>query len=871
MLHGEQVTGVFGNEAYSDADELITYAAGDSLKFNNRIIVRINPANATLAKEDIHLINSKGESLDDLIEVTDVKDFTGLITRGDYATGLKQITFVRKAGEATTDAAFGEATSGVKTVATGKTATGQALFAVSVNNTKSDAADRFVSTTFDVTISYGWFVPATEFAFTVKGDGEEAEATPIAQLRNRWSAAEKKTIGEDQTKELPSDKWPAELVWQNITGQTAPKAPAAEYTLPAWDKLGDKTANVNSGDARYGIDFKYIEIEKGGHFTVSGLNTNKIDYYYVALDKDHAVESAPSEWESWNSYSYEGLLEMTPSTEEKVITVKSDAAEGDIIGFRVYAVNYDGTLADPDGMAFYVKVGEPKAPLSTSVNVNFTAVNANATITTANITANVENEIVKGNLTGAWNLGIASFDPKAAGLKMDADMAYDGTYQFVAAAADKTIDDYSVDTDISNTGAYKVVNVRWALLTNKYAKATKLSEVTQIGIAVDHPGAFYDAGTLSFTINGTDPDHHDAKINYITVNVSKVFPTQPVGFKWRSTFEPVAANKYVFYPRQSEWALSSGAWTTGFANDLSATPYLTTTMDKYATGTSSDYEWEFFKIKKGAKDGDALANNVGLSGVAYDNATEKVFVTPDHVGSDTKSFWGEYGIKYAKISCTLPTGTTTLVPDKDKRVNAFAGEVVFESLPLMFTYELMPYTYATVSKPATGTQATATSTQYAIAAGTTTTVINVLNLGWGSDDSNKLVPWKPAAKFDGKSTGGSAVTVTSTPFKDILKGTNSVLNTMSGVYDPANYVSVNLAANKSFVHNSAGEADYFDLTGTTEAQPKFTTIAGAGDPLGATEETVQVTLIDCFGNEFPLTFNIWITPAAGVPDGFINN
>ena len=31
--------------------------------------------------------------------------------------------------------------------------------------------------------------------------------------------------------------------------------------------------------------------------------------------------------------------------------------QGDVIGFRVYAINLDGTLVDPDGRAFYVKVG----------------------------------------------------------------------------------------------------------------------------------------------------------------------------------------------------------------------------------------------------------------------------------------------------------------------------------------------------------------------------------------------------------------------------------------------------------------------------------------------------------------------------------
>ena len=43
------------------------------------------------------------------------------------------------------------------------------------------------------------------------------------------------------------------------------------------------------------------------------------------------------------------------------ITINGDNIIDDIIGFRVYAVNYDGTLVDPDGKAFYVKLGKEAA------------------------------------------------------------------------------------------------------------------------------------------------------------------------------------------------------------------------------------------------------------------------------------------------------------------------------------------------------------------------------------------------------------------------------------------------------------------------------------------------------------------------------
>ena len=57
------------------------------------------------------------------------------------------------------------------------------------------------------------------------------------------------------------------------------------------------------------------------------------------------------------SYTYSGLNTVVEGTSTE-ITINSTTAINDVIGFRVYAVNLDGTLVDPDGRAFYVKLGE---------------------------------------------------------------------------------------------------------------------------------------------------------------------------------------------------------------------------------------------------------------------------------------------------------------------------------------------------------------------------------------------------------------------------------------------------------------------------------------------------------------------------------
>lgn len=86
--------------------------------------------------------------------------------------------------------------------------------------------------------------------------------------------------------------------------------------------------------------------------------------FYVTLDEDYALESTPSELNAWNSYTYKGVgYKNVPATlfegGKGEITIENTGnVQGDIIGFRVYAVNYDGTLTDPDGRSFYVAVGD---------------------------------------------------------------------------------------------------------------------------------------------------------------------------------------------------------------------------------------------------------------------------------------------------------------------------------------------------------------------------------------------------------------------------------------------------------------------------------------------------------------------------------
>lgn len=104
-----------------------------------------------------------------------------------------------------------------------------------------------------------------------------------------------------------------------------------------------------------------MQVEVGKPFSITDLKTSDntaADYYYVVLDKDNAIESGVSELNAWKNYEIDNLNKVVPASENLTLTIQTEAANHDIIGFRVYAVNKDGKLLDPDGKAFYVVVGE---------------------------------------------------------------------------------------------------------------------------------------------------------------------------------------------------------------------------------------------------------------------------------------------------------------------------------------------------------------------------------------------------------------------------------------------------------------------------------------------------------------------------------
>lgn len=130
-------------------------------------------------------------------------------------------------------------------------------------------------------------------------------------------------------------------------------------------------AKDGEGWAKISIDFP--------DFNLCGQRT-PIKGFFVTLDNHFALESDNSEINAWATYEFRNvaLYNYDHGKKETDEEVKRDIAvtlqkgnhgeifikdarnlnDGDVIGFRVHAVNLDGTFTDPDGRAFYVVIGK---------------------------------------------------------------------------------------------------------------------------------------------------------------------------------------------------------------------------------------------------------------------------------------------------------------------------------------------------------------------------------------------------------------------------------------------------------------------------------------------------------------------------------
>lgn len=472
MLHGLiSDDSKFGDENGNDAKPIVEYVKGKDIdvKDDASIVVRVNPVNADLTKgAKIILLNSKGESLEDIVKVGTPSKFDKLITTRAAATvktGLWKLPL---------SVAEGVSEEDFKKAVTVKDENGNEkaiLYAVAINNTVDSkaeaAADRYVVSTYDVKPTYNKFVPSNDFTFKVGGKD-------VSEIHNRWNGYE--IVGENSN--FSSDKNP-ELAWANDA--------AAEPVLEG-AKKNVENANYRShrSDVRYWNSL--LQVEVGKPFSITDLKTSDntaADYYYVVLDKDNAIESGVSELNAWKNYEIDNLNKVVPASENLTLTIQTEAANHDIIGFRVYAVNKDGKLLDPDGKAFYVVVGEN---YTSGIVGNLDAVNK--------ITEKKDFSPVDGVSYGPWEL-----------------------------VAD------------NNACPLSEKPVFAAVYYNKDGnETTNMSEVTKIAFKVNNPALIADGATVSLKSTLRKyTDNNFYEVGTVTATYTKVLPK---AFPADITFRP---------------------------------------------------------------------------------------------------------------------------------------------------------------------------------------------------------------------------------------------------------------------------------------------------------------------------------------------
>ncbi|MDO4159421.1 MAG: hypothetical protein Q4D41_03075 [Prevotellaceae bacterium] len=322
------------------ADSTLTFKEGNIRTYSSEpIIIRVSPTTAILNPDNISLINSKGEELSDLVYCSKVEEYNTLLTRTGSNNGLWKVTFSLK--ENYDPDAFEDAvTSGSKDV----------LFAVAIKNTSLNEDERRVISGYDVTVSAS---NAGVVANSFKVEGNEGWKD-ITAIHNRYTATENGT----------STTGIAELSWIDDTKPattaitSGSNANAVNRPTPAVDDRQSEVCLPVSVNTDINIEFADEE--------VAG--------FYVTLDDQFAIESGNSEINAWNSYEYENVGKAGSPAKlftgnSGSIQIKSSNTINDIIGFRVYAVNLNGTLLDPDGRAFYVVVGNVSTVGSVKGNV----------------------------------------------------------------------------------------------------------------------------------------------------------------------------------------------------------------------------------------------------------------------------------------------------------------------------------------------------------------------------------------------------------------------------------------------------------------------------------------------------------------------
>ena len=457
---------IFGKEEKASATYQVpaatnqqTFVKGTIFNTKTELVVRVNPVNAVLTKAAIKLVDSKNNNLDNILEIGEPEKYDKLFTttRAANNTGLWKIPVTVKPGVART---------AIEQLNDGK----HILYAVAVNNTNSEAAkDRYVTSTYDIVVP-----KAKEFdkptALTTIGNVKIKSVNTMA----------------DENPILLSNAMP--YADGSVAGSIVPAKSGEDIT----------------------IDFSAYK--------------DKIQYFYVVRDDSHVdSESGSSAINAWKSYEYGGsaygnVVEVNPADKTPTINVKINGKKGDKIGFRIFAVKYNGKVVPEFGQSFVVNVGEDENQASVAGDLLVTKANSNTTAWLP--------------LTGKLKDGV-----KLAATTSGAITA-DNNIQFTV--------EYSIDGRTvagPTTDNSKI----------KFVRFTTVSDMT----------TWKDGSKANFTISQKNEGMVE---NQIAVSLTKKLPTAADAKTYTWKDEQLINGVYTAYvtPTGDAWTTAASATTTGY-------------------------------------------------------------------------------------------------------------------------------------------------------------------------------------------------------------------------------------------------------------------------------------------------------------------
>ena len=469
------------------AENQQTFVKGTTFNTKSELVVRVNPVNAVLTKASIKLVDSRGNNLDNILEIGEPKPFDKLLTttRAANNTGLWSIPVTVKAGvpasqiaQLTKDAAGNEV---------------KILYAVAVNNTSSEAAkDRYVTSTYDITVPKAKDFNTETASITGIGDVEIQSVNTMA----------------DPIK--LSDAMP--YADGHVSGTIVPAKSGEDIT----------------------IDFTkdYSDV---------------IQYFYVVRDDSNVDNntSGSSAINAWKSYEYGGsaygrVVEVNPAEKKPTLNIKINGQKGDKIGFRIFAIKYNGEVTPQYGSSFVVNVGEDESQASVAGDI-----------------------LVKnaGTNTTGW-LPLTGKLKDGVNLWQNSPTAPVVTNVFTADNGVKFTVEYSANGQNSN-GITKNSDIKFVKFTT--AATTDMTK-------------WKDGSKANFTISQKNAD--GMVENQIAVSLTKKLPTAAdakKNYTWKD--EQLVNGVYTAYvtPTGDDWTATVSNTTTGYQKLTQAITGLNTT------------------------------------------------------------------------------------------------------------------------------------------------------------------------------------------------------------------------------------------------------------------------------------------------------